>query len=132
MTVFVCVLSHIVRLDNVRIFGPGLTSEEVRLIPLGHDDLRLCLPIDILNLVLRLKPQIAHDILAHFYSFFVGVVNLSWGSDIGQGLFRLGRIGGIAVLAIKAIPNIVFPEGENRMVIARDGDNNSSHWDHPF
>ncbi len=72
----------------MRIFGPGLTSEEVRFIPLGHDDLCLRLPrIKLRNLVLRLKPQVAHDILAHFVSFRRCVVRLAYGSDsLGRDL----------------------------------------------
>ena len=39
----------------------------------------------------------------------------------------LWRISSVTVLTVEAVPKIVLPEGENRVRIARDGDNNRSH-----
>jgi hypothetical protein len=106
------------------------TSEEVGFVILGHDNISLCLPIGIhyVYLVLRLKPQIAHDILAHFQPFLVVVVNISWGSDSGLPRLLLNRrVGDITILTIEAVPYAIFMDGVDSVPIARDGDNYRTH-----
>ena len=53
----------------------------------------------------------------------------------GPGLRRLRRVGEITVLAVEAHEKAMIslaPEGEDRVIIARDGNNNSSHELNPF
>jgi hypothetical protein len=51
---------------------------------------------------------------------------------VGRALLRFRRVGRITLLAIEAEEGVILPEGEDRVIIARDGYNNNSHGDRPF